>query len=259
MEDSRPTRSRPVLVTERDRRLLEFIAEHRLVLAAHVEALLAVSPGAAGARLRALSAAGMLTHERLLHRRPGHYQITGTGLALIRSDLPRPRIDLRCYEHDIGAAWLWLAAHRGAFGALREVLAERQLRSLDGRADGRARPYGVRLGGVGPRGQERLHYPDLLLTTATGHRIALELELSTKGRSRREKILAGYGADPRIDAVVYLVQERNPQLRRAIRASAARLGISDRVHVQRVRMPRGEAVASAGTAERFHGRGGVSR
>jgi DNA-binding MarR family transcriptional regulator len=238
------TRARSVRVTERDRRLLAFIADHRLVLAAHAGALLGVSEEAASARLRALSKAGMLSRQRLLHEQPAHYQITRTGLALIASSLPRPRVDLRCYDHDIGTAWLWLAARSGALGALREVLSERQLRSRDGTADGRREPLGVRLGGVGPSGRERLHYPDLLLTTATGHRVAVELELSSKGRSRREKILAGYGADPRIDAVVYFVEERNPQLARAIRASAARLGISRLVHVQRVR-PGGAAQAGA--------------
>jgi DNA-binding Lrp family transcriptional regulator len=232
-------------VTERDRRLLEFVADHRFVLPAHVAALLGISEEAASARLRALSRAGMLSRERLLHQQPAHHQITRKGLALIGSSLPRPRIDLRCYEHDIGTAWLWLAARGGAFGPLREVLSERRLRSRDGTADGRRQPLGVRLGGVGPGGRERLHYPDLVLTTASGHRIALELELTSKGRSRREKILAGYGADPRVDAVVYFVGEQGSRLDRAIRESAARLGISRLVHVQRVRVPRSAAQANA--------------
>ncbi len=94
---------------------------------------------------------------------------------------------------------------------------------------------GVRLGGTGPGGRERLHYPDLLLVTPDGRRIAVELELSAKGTARREKILAGYGADARIDAVLYLVDR--PVLATAIRSSARRLGISHHVHVQWVRQP----------------------
>jgi hypothetical protein len=93
----------------------------------------------------------------------------------------------------------------------------------------------VRLGGVGPSGRERLHYPDLLLIDPGGRRIAIELELSSKGRGRREKILAGYAADARIDVVLYLVRDR--RVGRAIQASARRLGIGPLVHVQRVDFP----------------------
>ncbi len=253
-----PERRRSVRITERDRQLLAFVARHRFVLSTHVQALLGISAAAASARLRALSAAGMLSHGRLLHQQPAHHQITSKGLALIGSDLPRPRFDLRCYEHDAGVAWLWLAARSGTFGALREVLSERQLRSRDAKPDGRRNPLGVRLGGAGPGGRERLHYPDLLLTTANGRRIAVELELSSKGRVRREKILAGYGADPRIDAVVYFAE--SPQLARSIRASAARLGISQLVHVQRVRRDRtGQPATAAVVAERPHHPTAVSR
>jgi hypothetical protein len=90
-------------------------------------------------------------------------------------------------------------------------------------------------GGLGPGGRERLHYPDLLLVTPEYRRIAIELELTSKGRTRREQILAGYAADCRIDAVVYLAE--HPAVRRQVSESAARLGISHLVHVQRVRGP----------------------
>ena len=60
---------------------------------------------------------------------------------------------------------------------------------------------------VGPTARERLHYPDLLLRTADGRRIAVELELPRSVDPARE-ILTGYGADSRIDAVVYVVDER---------------------------------------------------
>ena len=90
----------------------------------------------------------------------------------------------------------------------------------------------MRLGGAGPAGRERLHYPDLLLVTSQQRRIGVELELTTKDRGRRERILAGYGADSRVDAVLYLVDR--PGVARAIEASAARLGIGSMVHVQRV-------------------------
>jgi hypothetical protein len=237
-------------VTDRDRRLLEFVALHRLVLADHVRALLGVSAEVAGARLRLLAAAGFLSRAQVFHRQPACFQITRQGLALIGGELPAPRIDLRCYGHDVGVAWLWLAARTGAFGAMREVIAERQLRSHDGGDAGRDRPLGVRLGATGPGGRERLHYPDLLLVSAEGRRIALELELTPKGRTRRERILAAYAADARVDAVLYLVERRS--IARSVQASARRLGISDRVHVQPVRLagPRPRSEPSVAMARR---------
>jgi DNA-binding transcriptional ArsR family regulator len=237
------------LVTERDRALLAFVAEHRVVLAGHVQELLGVSQSVAYRRLGALTANGLVEHARVLQGEPGWYQVTRAGLAMIESELPPPRLDLRCYKHDIGVAWLWLAASRGAFGAVQRIVSEREMRSRDGVRQGPHRvraspgerapemggddhepPFGVRLGGVGPGGLTRLHYPDLLLISPREERIAVELELSAKGRRRLETILAGYGAEPRVSAVLYLAEKA--AIRREIRASATRLGISHLVHVQ---------------------------
>lgn len=237
-------------ITDRDRRLLRFLADHRLIMAEQVSALLGVSLAAAQARLRALTRAGLVRRKMLFHRRPACYQIARQGLAAIGSELPPPRVDLRCYDHDRGVAWLWLAAHAGTWGPMQEVFSERALRSQDRRAErpepeelagtpdesglaGGRGPVGVRLGGVGPGGRERLHYPDLLLITPEGRRVAIELELSSKGRTRREKILSGYAADGRLDAVLYLVED--PRLGESVRTSAARLGVSHLVCVQPVR------------------------
>jgi hypothetical protein len=222
-----------VRLTDRDRDVLAFVADHRLVLAEQVQALLGVSARTATARLGALASAGLLSKERVFFQQPACYQITRQGLGAIGSELRAPRgIDLSCYAHDVGLGWVWLAARAGAFGRLRGVLSERQLRSRDARPERASEPLAVRLGGFGPAGRARLHYPDLLLHTASGHRVAVELELSGKGRVRREKILTGYAADARIDAVLYLV--RRPGVARELRASAAKVGISSLVHVQSV-------------------------
>jgi hypothetical protein len=234
-----------VELTDRDRELLAFAAEHRILLGEHVQALLAASPKAARARLRSLTTAGLLRRVTVFHRPGDCHQITGKGLAVIGSELPRPRIDLRSYEHDVGVAWLWLAARAGTFGALREVVSERNMRSHDATEDGQQVPLAVRLGGVGRGGRERLHYPDLLVVDVTGKRVAFELELSGKARTQREMILAGYGADARIDAVVYLVD--NPAVWGGIEESARKLGIAERVHVQRVRLG-GSCAAPGGSA-----------
>lgn len=243
MEDPAPVSVRPprrVRITDRDRTLLAFVAEHRIVLASHVQTLLGVSANAADVRLRSLSRAGMLDSERFFHGQPRCYWIVRKGLELVGSRLPAPRVDLRAYQHDIGLAWLWLAAHGGAFGPLRNVVSERRMRSSDATEAHSARtagiatdPFAVRLGGVGAGGRERLHYPDLLLIDRNGRRAAVELELTSKTRARRERILAGYAAERRIDAVLYLVDNRS--VARGIEASAARLSSSALVHVQWVR------------------------
>ncbi len=241
--------------TARDLELLRFAAEHRLILAAHVQVLLDVSPSAAAARLRRLTAAGYLTRRPLF---PAYWQLARKGFAVLGRAPRRPGIDLATYDHDVGLAWVWLAARTGRFGPLREVISERELRAGDvalarGESDPLREPSGVRLGGYGPGGRPRLHYPDLLLVLPGGQRVAVELELSAKGRARREKILSGYAVDSRIDAVLYLVER--PSIARAVEASARQAGIADLVHVQPFRWGKasGRAPAPARVREREHG------
>lgn len=247
-----------VRLTDRDRQLLAFAARHRIVQTSQIAVLLGTSAAAAAPRMRALRRAGILTAQAPFDRQPRCYSITRRGLDAIESRLPPPRLDLRSYRHDVGIAWLWLAARGGAFGPLREVVSEREMRSRDATdahavrtGGGRTDPFAVRLGGIGSGGRERLHYPDLLLVGAGGRRVAVELELTSKGRTRRERILAAYAADPRIDAVLYLVDRAATG--RAIRASAARLGIRERVQVQQVRLegpPGGPPTTRARSAKR---------
>ncbi len=254
-QDARRRRSaqaRPVQITGRDRILLSFVAEHRFVVAGQVAVLLEVTESAASARLRALSAGGYVRTERKLHLQPACHQVTRDGLRAIGSDLPAPhRPDLALYGHDLGLGWLMLAARRGRFGAVLNVISERRMRSSDARGAERDERWGVRLGGVGPGGRDRLHYPDMIVVTGSGHRVAFELELTTKAQDRRERILSAYGADRRIDAVVYLAEK--PAVRRAIERSARRVGVSDIVHVQRVTLGGSTPTTARGhAAERRH-------
>ncbi|MBV9310766.1 MAG: hypothetical protein JOZ73_08035 [Solirubrobacterales bacterium] len=239
---------------ERDLELLRFAAEHRLVLAEHARVLLEVSPSRAQARLRALVKAGLLIREPVFAQRPPCFQITRTGLGLIGSQFAPPRLDLHTYDHDIGLAWLWLAARRGRFGALTDVVSERQLRSADARRDPTAAPVAVTLAGTGPSGRPRLHYPDLVLVTASGHRVAVELELTSKTRARREKILMSYAGDRRFDAVLYLVEKQ--AIGREIATCAAKLGAGGIVHVQLASLRSPPHSARGRTLERDRKRAG---
>ena len=193
--------------------------------------------GAAAVRLRALTASGYRPTAPLADEPPlpGH----DAGLRAIASDLTRPRaVDLARFRHDAGLAWLTVGAERGMFGPLAQIVSERRMRSLDGRAPPPRRRSGC--GGVGNgRG---LHYPDLLVVTDSGHRVAFELELTTKSPRRREAILAGYAVDRRIDAVIYLVD--TPQGRRAMQESVHKMGLGDRVRVEPVTIGHGQPRAS---------------
>jgi hypothetical protein len=250
-------------LTERDLAVLQFLAEHRLALGAHVRALLGASGVAAGRRLRELAAVGYVARRNVFHRQPACYQITREGLAVIGSRYPRPHLDLSCYAHDVGVAWLWLLARGGRLGPALEVLSERRLRAHDRAREPHVEPLAVRLGGRGERGGERLHYPDLLLRCAQ-RRIAVELELTGKGRGRTERILMGYALDSRIDAVLFLVDGR--ALAASIERAARRAGVERQVHVQPFRWPAGEqreplapvrAVARAASVDTAGGRTGA--
>lgn len=186
-------------------------------------------------RMRALVRAGYVKEVEDLAGRP--YQIRRRGLTAIDSALGPPRSKFGAYKHDVGLAWLWLGGRGGAFGAVREVLSERRLRSEDGALDHPREPHGVRLGGFDRYGHERLHYPDLLLIDHHDRRLALELELTSKGRERCEVILSGYATDGRIDRVLYLVED-DPQGRRIgrlVRTTACEMQLSGQVYVQRIK------------------------
>jgi hypothetical protein len=236
----------PLPDTSPDRRLLRFMAQHRFAGFEQVRSLLGCSPEAARAAVRRLEASGRLRSERPYGGRASFFLITASGLRAVDSRLRPPALALSAVEHDLGLGWLWLAAHGGAFGSVESVIPERVMRSRDATAGPGGQPFGVRLGGLGPGGRERLHYPDLLLVTPEGRRVALELELSDKGRARREKILGGYAADVRIDAVLYLAG--NPRLARSIQRSAASMGIDHLVRVQMASVTDPLAARSAGHA-----------
>jgi hypothetical protein len=221
------------VVTDSDQAVLEFLAEHRVARAAHVAKLLDVSIDVAARRLRRLAKSGYVERDRLFAGQPHYASITREGLAATGSTLPAPRLDVAEYRHDIGMAWVWLAARDGAFGALAGMHSEREMRSADRRSGEVEERFGLKVSGAGPRGGTLTHYPDLLLRTAGGHRVAVELELTAKAPRRLDKIMRRYVADRRIDAVVYLVDDQ--RVARQVRAAAARTGASDLVHVQPVR------------------------
>lgn len=234
---------RPAVITERDRDLLTFLSGHRFATRRQIERLLGIGERSAYRQLGSLAERGLVRFDRPLGRLPACYRITRRGLTVIESELSPPRpVELASYAHDLGVAWLDVAARRGAWGELREIVTERRMRSADASAGPltggdplRPEPFGVRLHGFGRGGWERLHYPDLVLVDREERRIALELELTAKGRARRQRVLEAYAGDSRFAAVLYLVDR--PDVARLIERSAERLGVAKIVHVQWFRAP----------------------
>lgn len=209
------TAARATILDDADRELLGFLALHRATTAAQLPVLLGISPRRASERSRRLEAGGVLSRERIFANRPSTLTITRDGLRAIDSPLPQVHVSLTEYRHDVGVSWLWLAARDGAFGELREIVSERELRAA-------SQPV---------RGLEQ-HRPDLLLTTAAGKRIAIELELTPKGAGRLDRIMLGFAGDPAIDAALYLVPDA--KLARTVEQAARKAGIAKMVQVQRL-------------------------
>ena len=217
-------------ITDADRSVRGPLAEHRILISPQVALLLGVTEATARRRLLRLSRAGLIEYRRVFDAQPPATRITRRGLNVIEHHLPPPQIDLRGYRHDVGVGWLWLAARGGVFGELTAVTAERAMRASDGR--GGRQPFGVGLGLLGPHGQPKRHYADLMLNTRSGHRVAVELELTAKSSGRMSRIMTAYASDARVDVVLYLVP--TPALARLVSNAARKAGIADLVHVQRL-------------------------
>ena len=228
------TRAREITITEVDLSLLGPLAEHRILIAPQVASLLGVTEATAARRLNRLREGGLVNHERVFDGHPSATSITSRGLGAIESRLPRPRVDLRGYRHDVGVGWLWLGARGGAFGDLIEVAADRRMRAQDAAALRAGDPlrYGVGLGLLGPHGRPQHHYPDLLVTQRSGHRVAVELELTAKSPSRMARIMTAYASDGNVDAVIYVVQNR--AIAQLVSDAARRAGIADIIHLLRL-------------------------
>jgi len=128
--------------------------------------------------------AGLVTHQRVFHDRPGIYRLTKRGAGF--TDLPPlSRLRLGNYRHDVMVIDLYLA--------LRQRYPEAQWVSE------RALMRDKHTPGVGQRG----HLPDGVLLLPEQKSIAVEIELSMKGKHRLERILKGYSAAFDYGAVWY--------------------------------------------------------
>ncbi|MEL6963865.1 MAG: hypothetical protein AAFO01_14005 [Pseudomonadota bacterium] len=174
--------------TERDGRLLHWINGHGFVTLRQVARWLGTNYQTAQRRVRLLYDGGYIDCQWLVHGDRAHW-LTPAGRAMCGDSLPPPKhIRLGSYRHDrmlVDLALTLTADNGGHFTPERRL---RQVQELDR---------------VGKRG----HVADGWLHTEDQKKpIAIELELSTKGSRRLERILRGYMADLDIAKVWYFVE-----------------------------------------------------
>jgi hypothetical protein len=243
------TRVDHISLTEREASVLGPLAEHRILIVPQVALLLGVSDSTALRRLSQLENERLLELQRIFKGVPAAATIRSRGLRALGSSLKPPQLNFNEYRHDVGVGWLWLAARAGSFGELRGLTTDRRMQAEDAAAlaAGRGSRWGVGVGLLGSHGQPQRHYPDLTLDMASGHRVAIELELTAKSSRRLNRIMIGYASDASIDSVLYLAANRSIATR--VQESARRAGIPERVHVQLL-APDGIAGAEVGRVRR---------
>ncbi|MGC9220438.1 MAG: replication-relaxation family protein [Solirubrobacteraceae bacterium] len=242
-------------LAEANRAVLGPLAEHRVLTVTQVAHLLGASQTTTVRRLRELRrpGVGLVAYERSLRDGPGVAAITKAGLRALGLDTRQRGVPARISmtdlhtelnpynrRHDIGVAWLWIAARQGRFGEPLEILTERTMISADRTASYREHRFsngsrfyhGLGTGLIGPSGNPRRHYPDLLLTLQSGNRVAVELELSLKSPRQIQPIMTAYASDARVHMVLYFTD--SDTIAKAVLAAARRSGIADLVRVQRI-------------------------
>jgi hypothetical protein len=176
-------------------------------------------------RLRGLIGLGLLDHRQVFHRQAGVYWATRGGLKAAGLRLPPAGIDIRTYEHDRMATSIAIDLE-DEFGR-RAVATERELRSHDAAAtDPR---YGIRRSMS--TGRQGLHFPDLAIEGADGRPLAVEVELTAKGRARLDSIINAYVRARHIAGVRYYVA---PAAAKGLNQAVTRAGANDLVDVRRV-------------------------
>jgi hypothetical protein len=222
------THSRGFQVTDRDLAIVRWIARQRFAEARQIGRRFAMDGRHTYRRLRGLATCGLLAHEWVLHGRPGVYLATRDGLSSVELALPPARVDLRTYVHDLGTAALAIELER-EFGA-DAIVTERELRSIDTAAQ--EPRYAVMRGHQTTR--RGLHFPDLAIEQPDSRPLAIELELTAKGRGRLDQIVAAYVRGRHIAAVRYYAA---PAALPAVQRAVSRAGADQLIHIRPTEAP----------------------
>lgn len=200
-------RSRGMSEAQRDREVLLWIARFRFVTPDVLAERFDVTPQRINARLRRFERAGLVVLQRNDLTAPRAVFLTGAGarrLGLRPRRAPRPDTQR---EHELSIAELVARLERVP-GAPR-VLTERDARAHEAETGERCSADVRERGGARQR-----RWPDVILETTGGDRVAVELEFAPKHSERLRRILAGYAAARWFTALEVFV--RDPAVERRI-------------------------------------------
>ena len=183
-------------LTERDRRLFQWINGHGFVTAQQTATWMGVCYKVGWQRVSRLTNAGYLQHKRFEHAKPRVYWLTHQGWQASGDHLRAPKaINRVTYFHDtmlVDLAQVLVTETGGAFTP------ERRLRA-----------------NLLARGRRtKSHLPDGLLHLDGQKPIAVELECSAKAADRLRKIITDYVVNTKLQEVWYFVT--NSDVRRLI-------------------------------------------
>ena len=172
---------------KRDQALFRWINGHGFVTVTQASAWMGTNYQAAQRRMRKLVDAGYLARKRLLHGDKRVHWVTRQALSASGDQLAPPQtIGLGSYRHDLVLVDVAQAVVDQTGG---DFVPERRLRQEAG------------FKGVGVSG----HLPDGLLRRPGQMPVAVELEMSPKGRQRLKRIISGYAANMGLEQVWYFV------------------------------------------------------
>lgn len=184
METKGKTKTKKIILQDRDHEVLRYILEQKFMSREQIEKWFYKTHYVSKNRLQKLTFSGYLKKEPVVLSSKDHFLITGLGLRAlaergVNGIRPASSIDIRFYYHDRTVTDLRLLFEN--FGLAKDWKSEKVLRSELG----------------------ALKVPDGVFLSPAGKKIAFELELVPKENSRYKKILAGY---QNVDRVFYVVR-----------------------------------------------------
>jgi hypothetical protein len=213
---------RHVRLGERDLAILAWLARQRFATASQIGERFSIGVNRTCRRLGQLGRAGYVERRRPFTS-PSAYLASKTALAVVGSELPPARVDVRTYRHDLGVTDLVIEYELA--GA--RIVTEREMRMHEALRTGTfAARFSPELYGASPR----RHFPDLAVQLDDGSVQAFELELTPKRTGRLRAILKAYRRSPHIASIVYYVERR--ELGRRIEELARSLHLDDRLEVR---------------------------
>lgn len=170
------TRIRPFRLTDRDIEILAFINEFGFCEMPQLNQRFGFKKPRNYQIIKRLIAHHFLIHESIFHGRHGTYRLSALGARC--TALPAlPRVPLATYHHDLTVTNVYLQLRK----AYPEATWISTRRLMQNRHEN----------GVGKPG----HLPDGVLILENHERVAIEVELTHKGKDRLARILKGYTAN----------------------------------------------------------------